>query len=340
MQVIGKEYKKEEIIRYLGGTERVNTVDRLKFTEGKASGSEVIAITTGNGLNVIILPERGLDIASVSFKGVNASFLTKNGITGPLAVDFSEGEFNRYFAGGMLTTCGLRNVGPPCTEKNGEHHPVHGKFNTIPAKEVGIFRPDEEKIVITGVIQETALFGPNLKMQRKITINNSSSKICVSDTLINDSDKTEEIMILYHYNFGFPFIQDGCYLEFSTNDKVTPRDDEAKKGIDSYNILTSPIDGFEEQVFFHSQKGDENGFAQANIVNPHLKMKACVQHDTSSLPILAQWKSMKSTDYALGIEPSNSYIMGRVRERENGTLKTIEPFGRIIYETSVSFEAN
>ena len=35
---------------------------------------------------------------------------------------------------------------------------------------------------------------------------------------------------------------------------------------------------------------------------------------------------MRSGEYVLGIEPSNSYIMGRAAERENGTIGHLAPF--------------
>ena len=45
-----------------------------------------------------------------------------------------------------------------------------------------------------------------------------------------------------------------------------------------------------------------------------------------TLPVLAQWKCMRSGEYVLGIEPTNSYIMGRSAERENGTIGMLQPF--------------
>ena len=38
---------------------------------------------------------------------------------------------------------------------------------------------------------------------------------------------------------------------------------------------------------------------------------------------------MKSGDYVLGLEPSTCYIMGRERERREGRLMTLEPFGSV-----------
>jgi len=47
---------------------------------------------------------------------------------------------------------------------------------------------------------------------------------------------------------------------------------------------------------------------------------------------------MRSGDYALGLEPSNNLVMGRVRERENGTLRKIAPFGSVEMAICLQFE--
>lgn len=57
------------------------------------------------------------------------------------------------------------------------------------------------------------------------------------------------------------------------------------------------------------------------------------------LTILVQWRSMASGDYACGLEPGNSYIMGRKQERENGTLPVLKPFETVKTEVSIRFES-
>jgi hypothetical protein len=48
-----------------------------------------------------------------------------------------------------------------------------------------------------------------------------------------------------------------------------------------------------------------------------------------TLPILAEWRSMASGDYVLGLEPSNTCIMGRSVQRGQGPLPVIEPYASI-----------
>ena len=44
-----------------------------------------------------------------------------------------------------------------------------------------------------------------------------------------------------------------------------------------------------------------------------------------TLPNLTEWKMPAAGVYALGIEPANCRVEGRVAERERGTLEMLEP---------------
>jgi hypothetical protein len=46
---------------------------------------------------------------------------------------------------------------------------------------------------------------------------------------------------------------------------------------------------------------------------------------------------MASGDYVLGLEPSNTYIMGRHDERENGTLPVLKAFESISNTIKIEF---
>jgi hypothetical protein len=41
--------------------------------------------------------------------------------------------------------------------------------------------------------------------------------------------------------------------------------------------------------------------------------------------VLVEWKMMRAGFYAVGVEPGNCRVEGRVKERERGTLHMIAP---------------
>ena len=57
-----------------------------------------------------------------------------------------------------------------------------------------------------------------------------------------------------------------------------------------------------------------------------------------TLPNMVEWRSMAGGDYALGLEPTNCYIMGRKLERENGTLPVLKAFESIRHTVEIRFE--
>lgn len=303
--------------QYIGNSQQLFSVRCIELTEGKAKGVAVIEVNTADGLQVDILPDTGLDIGQVRYKGVNMSFISKNGYDNPSRILPYETEFVTTFPGGMLYTCGLRSTGP-ANRDNGEWYPLHGRYHSLAAEQV-CTEVVEDEIIIKGTLRETALFGHVLELKRTIRILAFGSRITVEDSISNLTPKDEEIMLLYHCNFGYPMLSEKAKLILPEQRKTTPRTKFAKTGLGSECTFVEPIDGEEERVFFH-----ENMDCVATLQNSELGMSATLTWSGDTLPILAQWRSMATGDYVLGLEPTNSYIMGRSAERENGTLPVLK----------------
>ena len=90
--------------------------------------------------------------------------------------------------------------------------------------------------------------------------------------------------------------------------------------------------GEEERVFFHEQMPHT-----ASLVNETIGTKMTLTW-SDSLPILAHWRSMASGDYVCALEPTNSYIMGRKFERENGSLPKLQSFETLKTQVTFHFE--
>ncbi len=322
---------KRELYAYVGNPAQRYGVRRVRLQEGRASEVNVIEAWTAGGLQVDILPDTGLDLGLLRYKGVNMSFLSKNGYDSPSAFIPYEDNFVNTFPGGMMYTCGLRSVGPAGRDDE-EWHPLHGRFHGLQASEICADVRDG-CLTVSGVLRETALFGHVLELRRVITIPVEGSSVTVTDTLENLSAKPEEFMLLYHFNFGYPLLSEHAKLSLPVMRKTTPRDKFAETGINSALVFERPADGESERVFFH-----ESTEAWAKLENPALPIAASLFWSGDSLPILAQWRSMASGDYVLGLEPTNCRVMGRVAERKNGTLKTIGAFETVRTRLELSFE--
>lgn len=312
---------------YLGNTRQVFGLRKLR----QENGAGLIEAYTSAGLQVDILPDTGLDIGLVRFKGINASFLSKNGYDSPASFLPYEQEFLHSYPGGLLYTCGLRNVGPAGRDGT-EWHPLHGRVHGLAAEEVTA-RVDGDHLVIGGLLRETALFGHSLELRRRIIIPAHGSSIRVEDVLTNQSPRDEEFMLLYHCNFGYPLLSEHARLVLPEGRKTTPRTDFAATGLGQECSFDRPVDNQEERVFFHDMAE-----AWARLENPVAGMAATLRWCLDTLPVLAQWRSMASGDYALGLEPANNRIMGRAAERQNGTLQVIKAWQSIHTGVEISFE--
>ena len=315
---------------YICHPQQMYSVRRMTVSEGKTKGMEVIEICTAGGLQVDILPDTGLDIGQVRYKGVNMTFISKNGYDSPAAINPYELEFLNTFPGGLLYTCGLRTTGGPHRD-NGEYQTQHGRYHGLPAEPVAVYEEDGA-VLIKGTVRETALFGYNLELKRTIRIPVMGADITVSDEITNLGFKDEEYAVLYHCNFGYPLVSEAGYLELPQDRKTSPRTPFAATGLGKECTFDAPTPGEEERVFFHEEME-----RKASIVNESIHTRVDMTW-SDTLPILAHWRSMASGDYVCALEPTNGYIMGRKFERENGTLKVLKSFETVNTEVTFHFE--
>ncbi len=315
---------------YLCHPMQAYTLRRVTLSEGRAKGVSVIEICTAGGLQVDILPDSGLDIGQVRYKGNNVTFLCKNGYDSPAAFIPYEQNFLNTFPGGMLYTCGLRNSGPS-NRDGGEYHDLHGRYHGLSAEQVSAY-VENDTIIVRGVIRESALFGHCLELTRIIRIPIFGASVTVSDQLTNLAHQDQEYLLLYHCNFGYPFLSEKAHLELPQQRKTTARTPFAQTIFGKEHTFTAPVPGEEERCYFHEEMEH-----RAALVNEALGAKMTMTW-SDNLPILVQWRTMASGDYALGLEPSNSYINGRSGERANGTLPVLKAHETVKTEVSFHFE--
>lgn len=324
----------QKLIRqgYIGNPAQLVTLRRVTVAEGKAKGTEIIEVKTAAGLELDVLPDAGLDIGQCRFRGVNMSWMSKNGYDNPAVIHPFELEFLRTFPGGLIYTCGLRSAGP-ANRDGGEYHPLHGRYHSLAAEHVSTELTDEE-IVVSGTIRETALFGHALEVKRTLRIPVCGASVTLEDTITNCTPRDEEIMQIYHCNFGYPLLSEKARVVLPEARETVPRSDFAAAGLDRACVFDAPIAGEGERVFLQKMEKD----FWARLENPELGVKMTISWSGDTLPILSHWRSMAAGDYVLGLEPTNCNLMGRHDERENGTLKTLKAFSSVTNTVKIAFE--
>jgi len=324
-----------EQLRHTGSTGQLYSVRRWQLCEGAGDGLRMIEVCTAAGLRALFCESRALDLYELQYKGVNIGFQSKNGLLGSRALPVAPNSFAPTWPGGMLATCGLRNTGSDCQTES-EYFPAHGRINSAVAGNIVIdCDPEQGRLVIGGRIGESALFGPNLVLKRQITIPLNGSTITWQDEVLNLAAEEEPVFLLYHFNFGYPFLGPKLQLHFPQG-QIIPRTEVAKSGLSEYDQICEPVDGYPEQVFFHLPLPGGEPEQEIRLVRPDLRLTASLKYSAAELPVLVQWKSMKSGDYALGIEPSTSKIRGRAAELADGYDQIIKGYGRRAFHLSLS----
>lgn len=318
----------------VGNADQLGYIRRSVLSEGNGAGMEIVDVRSGGGIDVTILPQRGLDVGDVFYNGRCLTFMTPNGLTHPNRYDPYGLGWLWTFPGGLLTTCGLSYLGPP-GEDDGEILGLHGRYTSLAASSVWTRtargmgdgqRADasiERVHSVGGTVEECSLFGRRLRMERRIDVYGHRPKIVITDTVTNYGFEASPFAILYHMNLGFPLLAPGGKLYVSSR-LTHAHSDSAEPVLDSWDLMREPEAGIEEELFLHEIRGDADGFGHAVLADPGGNLALHISFPQAALPLVTQWKLMKSGEYALGVEPSNVPVMTRSDLRNHGLLPELE----------------
>jgi hypothetical protein len=316
---------KREILKYTGDYNQVFGVTPYTLTNGRANGVCALGVKNGAGLEFTVLPDRCLDIANLSFGGVNCGYLSKTGIVAPQYYESVNNGFLRNFFAGFLTTCGLRNVGPECSDGN-ETFTQHGRIHNIAGENIGAsveWDGDTPEIVIKGTMREAAFFGENLLLHRTITCRVGENKIHIHNRVENAGFRDEPLLLLFHINAGYPLLNENARLVIPSA-KLFPRDADAEAGKDDWHLCQKPTPGYREQVFCHDLKADAEGNTCVAIVNDELDFGLAIRFNKNQLFNFTQWKQMGESEYVMGLEPCNCQVEGRTHPNVGKSLDILK----------------
>ena len=302
-----------------------HSVDIRQFIDMREStltnGMRVIDAYNSSGLTFTLLPDRGMDIYTASYKGMPLTWINKSA---PFPPDGGY-EWLRQFNGGLMTTCGLTHVGPPEQDsETNEFRDLHGHYTRLRAYDMSVrgnWTSANYEMKLTAELAQSKLHGEQLAVTRRYNWKLGEPRINIVDFITNLSDKPVPFMMLYHFNMGYPIVREGTELVVASD--VYSRDKTARQGLSTWNIYDKAISGYDEQVFYHHVKNDPTGRTHATLTNDDIGLKFSWKTDT--LPYLTQWKNTRKNMYINGIEPGNCVPEGQNKARESGRLIMLEP---------------
>lgn len=317
--------------RHVGDMRQLAGIELVQALEGPERGVKKAFVKSGSGLEFTVNIDRGFDIGEVRLVGHNLTWRSPVGAVHPHAHQ-QDGGWLRRFSGGLLTTCGLDNVGP--AERAG---PLHGSYSSTPATLISqrSFWQGERYISeLVGEVRDYALFGANLRIIRHLTTTNDQHTIQLRDTVENCGFEPQPIMLLYHCNFGYPFLAEGATLAFDGAAK--PYDAATSAGLEQLHAVQAPQGSYREQVFHCDLTADTDGYCQVTLHNDVLALGVTLRFPKTALPHFTLWKQLGEGAYVLGLEPGTCGVLGFEQERALGHVVTLEPGER--HETSLAFD--
>lgn len=324
--------------RHVGDISQVVSTRAIRLGDGNEDGLRAVDVRASGGLSALVLTDRGMDLGPVWAAGHQVSWQSTTGMVHPAHSD--ERAWLRSFHGGLLVTCGLQNVGPPCLDQ-GTEYGIHGRVSHTPARQVShrVVEEDGRLVAeVSGEVRETAVYGSDLLLRRRLRFPMGETSLHISDVVVNQGYEPAVLMLLYHFNVGWPVVAPGARL-LSPAVEVTGREEASQALLAEHAEYPPPADGFGQLVYHHRLPDPDAPSASIAIANPGFEPTAgialSVTYDPRQLPWLWQWRMLGPGMYLTGLEPANCGILGRAAERERGTLVSLAPGEERHFDLSV-----
>lgn len=320
---------------YLSTIEHIAGIRRSTLSEGKATGTSLAEVTTGSGLVFDVLPGRGMDVSALLFKGFPLHFSSQTGVVHPRYFDPGDRGMLRGFFGGFLTTCGLRNAGFAGWD-DGEEFGLHGRISNTEAEDVSVAKEWSDGVYsleLRGILREAAFRGEDFVLSRRYATSLGSNGFTINDRIVNRSRRSEPLLLLYHFNFGYPFIGRGasCTIPAREAWRVVDARTELRPFSDCFSKVefSTALEVDDGLVLVHRADAVEGTTATVEISNAHCwndrGLRLRLSYSTEELPRLSTFHVQQKGCYVFCVEPGTVTVQGREAARKRGELLVLEP---------------
>lgn len=315
-------------------------IETAVLDNGPGRGTRVAWINTGTGLRYRVVIDRAMDIADAFYNQHSLAWLSHVGITSAQPISNHGIDWIKTFGGGLLTTCGLSHVGGPESDEYGDRG-LHGGVSNLPAEIESIMQPDplngKMEMSISGTIKQTQVFGPSLELRRTISGVLGGAAINIHDEVLNAGNTPAPHMILYHFNFGWPLVDEKTDILWKGSWKSFESTSEVKifREGNNFRQASGPLDrhsGAGEDVGVIDPDADENGLCACGLYNRRLGIAVALQFNKGQLPWLSNWQHWGDREYVTGLEPGTNPPVGQSKARNEKSLILLAPREKRSYD--------
>ncbi len=326
------------------------SVRKRTLRGGLSDGVDVIDVDNG-ALSFSVLPTRGMGIWRGRYKGCDLGWRSPvRGPVNPAFMALSEDGGLGWLRGfdEWVVRCGLAFNGASGDDivrhvdgkTRKDELTLHGRIANLPARYVAIEISDDDPPVLSvvGEVVESMLFLPCLRLRTRIETVAGSNALTIIDEVVNCGATEAEMELLYHCNFGPPFLEEDSRIIAPVRE-VAPRDAEAAQDAKAYDCCDGPVAGFAERVYWYDLAADSDGNTLTLLRNAKGDKAAALRFNKKELPWFTLWKDTAALPdgYVVGLEPGTDFPNNRSFERERGRVVTLAPGAT--YSVSLKVEA-
>ncbi|MSS70670.1 MAG: DUF4432 family protein [Candidatus Latescibacteria bacterium] len=310
------------------------SVRKTTLRGGLQDGVDLIEVDNG-ALSFFVVPTRGMGIWKGIYRGIPLGWESPaRDLVNPAFVDANDRGGLGWLKGfnEWVVRCGLESNGAPSEDvvidNNGNEAkvflPLHGKIANIPARhvEARVELSPPHRLTVMGIVEETMMFGPALRLTTSISTTLGSNALTICDEVTNLNRRPAELELLYHCNYGPPLLEEGSALvtPFKT---VCPRDSRAQEGIGVYDRFSGPEPGYVEQCYFFELAGRRRSEETCVLLkNRDGSIGSSLHFSLKQMPCFTLWKNTAATEdgYVIGLEPATNYPNAKRFERKRGRV--------------------
>jgi hypothetical protein len=351
VQLYGQTLSSREIAERSGMLSQFAGVRLMTLGDGVERGIRMLEFRTGSGLRFTVLVDRAMDIADCEHNGRAIGWHSPSGFRHPGLHEY-EGEGGLAWArsfSGLLVTCGLDHIlfmnevsaeTYVYSPKKTVSHSLHGRIGTIPARLTGYgesWTGDRCVLWAEGMVQQSAVFGEDLHLARRIEADMGGNEIRLTDRVVNHGFYKTPHMYCYHINVAHPVLDEGSRYLAPIRDVVwaAHAGDGYRKQDVGYRTLSAPRLDFHEQVWQHELGADASGEVPVALVNDRLGFGFEVTTRKDQFPCQFEWQNFQAGQYALGIEPSTHHVLGNQAARDRGEMIWLQHGEEKRYDTTL-----
>lgn len=259
-------------------------------------------LRSGAGLDIAVDLDHGMDLRNAAFRGVPVELALPSD-------ESPDADWLGRWAGGLLTTCGLRNVGP-AGDVDGEGFDQHGRASSLKAdnvEAVGDWDGDCFTSRVTGTMHEPTREGEHLEWRRTWQMTAGENRLELEDVVVNCGVRHEVVLLLYHVNPGWPLVDTGAVIQVG----------------ERIERIAEPSDDGPERVEPLSVAPDDDGWCRARLSGHDTRFT--LAWDSGRLPCFTLWQWPVRGWYAVSFEPATCLPYGRADELAAGRGHVLAP---------------